>query len=137
MKREIRRNVFETNSSSTHSLSICTEQEFEDWKAGKLLFDRWGERFILPYQLSEEEKSKAAKEYTANKREYYKDWDELNDVQKEKWYSSYMKEHNLGDDDGVSYDDYFSNGYLETYTRHYVTPSGDKIICFGEYGYDG
>ena len=58
MKREIRRNVFETNSSSTHSLSICTEQEFEDWKAGKLLFDRWGERFILPYQLSEEEKSK-------------------------------------------------------------------------------
>lgn len=42
MKREIRRNVFETNSSSTHSLSICTEQEFEDWKAGKLLYDRWG-----------------------------------------------------------------------------------------------
>lgn len=137
MKREIRRNVFETNSSSTHSLSICTEQEFEDWKAGKLLFDRWGERFILPYQLSEEEKAKAAKEYTANKREYYKDWDELNDVQKEKWYSSYIKEHNLGDDDGVSYDDFFGNGYLETYTRHYVTPSGDKIICFGEYGYDG
>ena len=82
-------------------------------------------------------KKRSQKEYTANKREYYKDWDELSDVQKEKWYSSYMKEHNLGDDDGVSYDDFFSNGYLETYTRHYVTPSGDKIICFGEYGYDG
>lgn len=137
MKREIRRNVFETNSSSTHSLSICTEQEFEDWKAGKLLFDRWGERFILPYQLSEEEKSKAAKEYTANKKEYYKDWNELTDDQKEKWYSSYIKRHNLGDENGISYDDFFDNGYLETYARHYVTPSGDKIICFGEYGYDG
>lgn len=137
MKREIRRNVFETNSSSTHSLSICTEQEFEDWKAGKLLFDRWGERFILPYQLSDREKKSAALEYTTNKEEYYKDWDELSNVQKEKWYSSYKKKHNLEDDDGVSYDDFFGNGYLETYTRHYVTPSGDKIICFGEYGYDG
>ena len=29
MKRKIRRGVFETNSSSTHSLTICTEEEFE------------------------------------------------------------------------------------------------------------
>lgn len=137
MKREIRRNVFETNSSSTHSLAICTEQEFEDWKAGKLLFDKWGECFILPYQLSDSEKRSAGLEYTANKKEYYKDWDELADDQKEKWYSSYIERHNLGDDDGVSYDDFFDNDYLETYTRHYVTPSGDKIVCFGQYGYDG
>ena len=137
MKREIRRNVFETNSSSTHSLSICTEQEFEDWKSGKLLFDRLGGRFILPYQLSDKEKKNAALEYTANKKEYYKDWDELTDVQKEKWYSSYKEEHNLEDDDGITYDSFFDNGCLETYSCHYVTPSGDKIVCFGEYGYDG
>lgn len=137
MKKEIRRNVFETNSSSTHSLSICTEQEFEDWKAGKLLYDRWGECFILPYQLSDNEKIKAEVEYRSNQKEYYKDWDDLTETQKEKWYSSYIKEHNLNDEDSISYDDFFNNGYLETYTRHYVTPSGDKIICFGDYGYDG
>ncbi|WP_313584682.1 hypothetical protein [Lacrimispora sp.] len=29
MKRQIRRGVFETNSSSTHSLTMCSEEEFE------------------------------------------------------------------------------------------------------------
>ena len=32
MKRQIRRGVFETNSSSTHSLVMCSEEEFEAWK---------------------------------------------------------------------------------------------------------
>ena len=31
MKRQIRRGVFETNSSSTHSLTMCSEEEFEAW----------------------------------------------------------------------------------------------------------
>ena len=42
MKRQIRRGVFETNSSSTHSLTMCSEEEFEQWKNGELLFDEWG-----------------------------------------------------------------------------------------------
>lgn len=29
MKRQIRLGVYETNSSSTHSLTICSEEEFE------------------------------------------------------------------------------------------------------------
>lgn len=137
MKREIRRRVFETNSSSTHSLAICTEEEFENWKAGKVLFDRWGERFISPYQLSDNEKKDAALEYTENKKEYYKDWEELSNDQKEKWYSTYMKEHDLDDDDGITYDQFFDDDYLEKYCRGYTTPKGDKIVCFGCYGYDG
>lgn len=35
MKRQIRRGVFETNSSSTHSLTMCSEEEFEQWKNGE------------------------------------------------------------------------------------------------------
>lgn len=38
MKRQIRLGVYETNSSSTHSLTICSEEEFEQWKNGELLF---------------------------------------------------------------------------------------------------
>ena len=30
MKRQIRRGVFETNSSSTHSLTMCSEEEFSE-----------------------------------------------------------------------------------------------------------
>ena len=37
MKLSIRRNVFETNSSNEHSLTIINESTFQDWKQGKLL----------------------------------------------------------------------------------------------------
>lgn len=37
MKTQIRRNVFETNSSNEHSLTIIKESQFKDWKDGKLL----------------------------------------------------------------------------------------------------
>ena len=53
MKRQIRRNIFETNSSSTHSLTMCSEEEFEQWKNGKVLFDEDGETFVkqVNYQI--------------------------------------------------------------------------------------
>ena len=36
---KIRLGVFETNSSSTHSIAICSDEELEKWKAGELLYD--------------------------------------------------------------------------------------------------
>ena len=45
MKINIRKNVFETNSSSVHSLCICTEEEFDAWKKGKLYYDYWNDKF--------------------------------------------------------------------------------------------
>lgn len=35
----IRHNTFETNSSSTHSITLCTKEEFEKWKTGELVYD--------------------------------------------------------------------------------------------------
>lgn len=46
MKRQIRQGVFETNSSSVHSLTMCSKEEYERWENGELLFDRWGHKFI-------------------------------------------------------------------------------------------
>lgn len=48
MKRQIRCGVFETNSSMTHSLTICTEKEYNDWMKGKTLFDCWGKKDFIP-----------------------------------------------------------------------------------------
>lgn len=57
MKRQIRRGVFETNSSSTHSLTMCSEEEFEAWKRGEVLFQEYGEEnFISATKLSEHDK---------------------------------------------------------------------------------
>lgn len=39
MKINIRNNVFETNSSSVHTLCICTKEEYEKFKNGELLYD--------------------------------------------------------------------------------------------------
>lgn len=53
MKRTIRRGVFETNSSSVHSLTICTQAEFEAWSNDELVFDNWSEEFIPKSELPE------------------------------------------------------------------------------------
>ena len=59
MKRQIRRGVFETNSSSTHSLTMCSEEEFEAWKRGEVLFKKWGsENFVSANKLSDYDKKK-------------------------------------------------------------------------------
>ena len=67
MKRQIRRNIFETNSSSTHSLTMCSEEEFEQWKNGKVLFDEDGETFVKASELSNKDKESAAQEYEDKK----------------------------------------------------------------------
>jgi len=34
MKRQTRREVFETNSSSVHSITMCMQSDYEKWKNG-------------------------------------------------------------------------------------------------------
>ena len=93
----IRNNVFETNSSSTHSLCVCTEEEYKKFVSGKIVYDTWSDEFL----------SKEAYE-------------------------------NLDDGDKYGCMSYDSMGnYLEYYEHHFTTPSGDKMVVFGEYGYDG
>ena len=43
MNRQIRRGVFETNSSSVHSITMCMQSDFDKWKAEELVFDRWND----------------------------------------------------------------------------------------------
>lgn len=46
MKRQIRRGVFETNSSSVHSLTMCMESDFDKWVAGELVWSRYGDELV-------------------------------------------------------------------------------------------
>ena len=43
--RQIRIGVFETNSSSTHTLVVCTDEELEKWKKGEMVYN-YREGFI-------------------------------------------------------------------------------------------
>ena len=73
MKRQIRRGVYETNSSSTHSLTMCSEEEFEQWKNGELLFDKWGsEPFVKANSLSDDERNMQHKTMKITKMNFLK-----------------------------------------------------------------
>lgn len=53
VKETIRRGVFETNSSSTHSLTMCTEEEYQKWKDGELYISYWDGNFITKEEYEE------------------------------------------------------------------------------------
>ena len=140
MKRQIRRGVFETNSSSTHSITMCSQSQFNDWKAGKVLFDNWKKIFVSPYEMTDTDREKARDEYKNlyECQSYYKKWEDLSEDETNKWYEKYFSEK-CGSDkcDLITYENYFDYGYLETFVETYTSESGDKIVAFGEYGYDG
>jgi hypothetical protein len=136
MKRQVRRGVFETNSSSTHSLTMCSEEEFEAWKRGEVLFQEYGsENFVSANKLSNNDKRRAEEDYEENKDDFQKDWKDLSENAKQKYYTKYAKENNIIDEDAKTYEQYMNEGDLETFVQRYTSKNGDKIVAFGEYGY--
>lgn len=139
--KQIRKNVFETNSSSTHSLCICTEEQFADWKNGNCLYDYWNEKMVANHVLDEYDYKAAKAEYEANKSAYYKDWEDLPQNTKDEYVRSsnaYNERYNRNSYDLLTFEDWKNRDLdLEGYEEHFTTPSGDKMVAFGKYGYDG
>ena len=147
MKKIVRQNVFESNSSSTHSLAICTKETFEKWRNGELLFDRWEQVFKEPLSYTEEE---LKKEYFSSKIKritngilykdtYYENIEQL--IEKVEVTQKDLDETAKNMDEGlttqVNYFGYDSWSGLETFSKSFTTPSGDEMVAFGRYGYDG
>jgi len=138
MKRQIRRGVFETNSSSTHSLTMCTQEQFDDWKNGKLLYNAWDDEFVEAKVLTEQDKADAQKDYERKKLQYWKDWEQLTNTEVNDWYDKYAREHRCAADSGCkTFDDWKYDDNLEYFVNTYTTPGGEKVVAFGKYGYDG
>lgn len=136
MKRQVRRGVFETNSSSTHSLTMCSEEEFEAWKRGEVLFQEYGsEKFFSANKLSNNDKKRAEEDYEENKDVFQKDWKDLSENAKQKYYTKYAKENDIIDEDAKTYEQYMNEGDLEPFVQRYTSKNGDKIVVFGGYGY--
>ena len=143
MKRQIRKSVFETNSSSTHSLTICTEEEYNKWKNGEILFNKWSEKFVelKEYTLTDEIKELAMLDYNGKRQKYWKEWEELSEEEKEELYLAKIEEKKERDLAGaITYREYENDSWyddLTDYLEYYTSPSGDKLVIFGKYGYDG
>ena len=147
MKKIIRKGVFESNSSSTHSLTFCTKEEYEKWRNGEILFDEYEEKFVTEPTFST---NKLKEEYLRYKTQkiangllyqntYYKDMQELVDIVEIDEAALKSTEQSLKEQ-YVTYTKYWSNdGWsdLEGYVEYYTTPGGEEIVAFGKYGYDG
>ena len=125
--KQIRNNVFETNSSSTHSLTICSKSEYERW--GKdLWFDMDDDEFIPAGWTGDD---------IENVKQYYEErngegtWEGLNQEEQEEELSDYY--WSVCKDESQ----WLDKRELETFYEEYTSPSGDEIVVFGRYGYDG
>lgn len=136
MKRQIRRGVFETNSSSTHSLTMCTEKQYNDWKNGKLLYDSWNDKFVEVNAFTEQDKEDAKNDYEYKKSAFWKNWEQLTDEEIKNWYNRYAREHKLTSSGYETYEEWKYSD-LEYFVSTYTTPGGEKVVAFGKYGYNG
>ena len=104
--------------------------------ANFFLINGGSEPFVKANSLSDDDKKYAAQDYENNKDEFSKDWSDLSESAKEKYYTKYAKENNIVDEDAKTYEEWQYSS-LETFVDRYTSKSGDKIVAFGEYGYDG
>ena len=44
--KSVRKGVFETNSSSTHSLTITAKTDYDRWVNGEMLYNRWNDILV-------------------------------------------------------------------------------------------
>lgn len=136
----VRRNVFETNSSSTHSLIICSDKVYNDWMDGKVVYDSYDEEFVEAEakQPTEIAFHKAEAMYTENKSDYMKDWKDLTPQMQ----LAYLKENVMEEHDPYqykTYEDYRNemNSMEESFERTWKTEHGDVVHILGYMGYDG
>ena len=112
MKIQIRRNLFETNSSSVHTITMCMDSDYEKWKSGEYVFNLFDHKLI---PVTDEK---------------YQEWFKLSDEEKKNEYIQY---------DYLTYDQFF-NDYeaieYETFSKTFKTTNGEIVHAFGYYGHD-
>ena len=123
--KQIRRGVFETNSSSVHTLTMCSEEEYAKWENGELLYYQWDGKFDTKENVIKS--LKASTWYSGDLRYPNVNFEDDNEEVAEIFSKEGIK----------TYKDFFEYTDYETFERIYTTPGGEKIVAFGHYGYDG
>ena len=147
---QVRQGVFETNSSSTHTLTICSKDDFDKWKHGEVFWldNDWhkldtDKNFVTPEELEE-----LAEKYNEEQQERIDSGDKFAkviDIDKvlnerrdyDSYYDSYW-DTERSSLEAYTMDDWYTRYVdLETYSQSFTSPSGDEMVAFGAFGYDG
>ena len=126
---QIRNGVFETNSSSTHSLVMCMKNDYDKWVNREVyLNNEAGWSSYSGYKNKQfVTKEEAIDIITNNKYPPDIDLFTMNNDELEEYFK---------DNEIYTFDNY-DNDYLESFTEEFTTPNGDTVVSFGQYGYDG
>ena len=128
---QMRKNIFETNSSSTHSITMCTQDEYDAWANGDVLLNDgwWGKDNTSEFK-DKKFVTREEAEDIIKKDKYYEPTDELSSLSDEEFDEyCYDMDYEL-----YSMDKYFEKEYLEWFDEKYTTPSGETVVAFGLYG---
>lgn len=117
---KVRKGVFETNSSSTHSITMCTSEEYQKFLKGELYISECNDKLLSLEQIKEDFEQANKKWKENHENDLYENIEQYMDCECIK-----------------SYVDWEEDDYLESYISNYTTPNGEEIIAFGKYGYDG
>lgn len=134
IRQVIRFNTFETNSSSTHSMCIVPDKDWEAWRNGDLYFMRWTYGEENKKLLEENNNSRMfTKEFLISKDKDFvmpqeSEFDDCDD------YDDAMQSW-LDDSDFINIVGW-DNIDLEENHEEYTTESGEKIHILCKFGYD-
>lgn len=137
---QIRYGLFETNSSSTHSLIIANDEEYKKLTNGELFIDY--NDFVSREEVIQSILN-AAEEYSNGMKELLK---EEFDIEVKEITKEFLEQLTIDAMDALarefldgvrSYYGYFETEYLDSYEETYESKHGDKIHIFGLYGRDG
>ena len=128
--RQIRHGVFETNSSSTHSLTMCMKSDYDAWKNDEVyLNDGWWRN-----NSSEHVKKKFVTREEAidiiihNKyHSYSESW--INSMDSDD-FEEFLREQEFYTREN------YSGDYYERFSSSFTTPNGEEVVAFGYYGND-
>lgn len=121
--KTIRIGTFETNSSSTHSITMCMESDFLKWKNGEMYWNRWNESLVSKEEV-EKEMAKLKEEFISEHPDYDKD-----DIDWEEQLEDYLN----SDKEYYTYEEFNNYDYIEYET---FEDSYDGVVAFGYYGMD-
>lgn len=121
--KTIRANTFETNSSSTHSMIILTEEEYNKLESGELYLN--DDEVIT----KEEAKNIFLKHMNEDKYEYD------DNLSFEENIKNYLDEFEYYSGEyPQSLENWKEEDELESDTNIYISPSGDKLRIICKYG---
>lgn len=128
--KQIRQCVFETNSSSVHSITMCMKPEYDKWKNGEVYLNRsrWRDS-SSEYANKKFVTREEAIDVILHDKYYSYTEEEFNSMDSYE-FEEFLREHDLYTREN------YGGDYYETFSDRFTTPNGEEVVAFGYYGND-